>query len=197
MLQFSTDNVENSEITLRANEEIRERLKNLSRFTQLLKELKELNSSPDHIFFDIDLRDRLVELSEDFYSTWSASAKLMVENLGFNLISEIFKIFKHFSHYTWNTDEFSYVMDYIEDIDDIKVYRGQSKNNYDNGKIGFSWTLLEHMAEPYAHKYSDGIIIEGSVDLRNVYSLFSCEMEVVLNPEAVKIQSIRDIENIY
>ena len=128
----------------------------------------------------------LQEFSKDFYTTWYASSTELASAIGLEECLEYFDLFRSNYWVTWPND----ALDFMQRVGpgaELKIFRGESPSLVAQGIQGISWTTDRSIAEYYANRHSDGVILVGTTTMKNVLIYLEEEKEVVVRTTNVKI----------
>ena len=151
-------------------------LKNIQRFKLELSEIKPaINNLNIH---------ELKAYAEDFYLTWYASNTELINTLGFPECIEYFLTFREHVYYTWPNDALEFLEKNGMDST-VQIYRGALKSSEANQNFGLSWTTLPNVADNYASRLRDGIVLNAKVSMSDILIFISEESEVLVLPHKI------------
>jgi len=161
----------------------------LNRFARGRKTINELSSSEECYFREY--RATLKSYARDFYEAWHISSSEIIHWLGIHETCRILAMLKASFQITWPSD----VVDILRGNEggfptSVQVFRGESASLPDRAKCaGFSWTRSLDVAKYYAQRFSDGVVYEGWVNFDKIFVMHRREMEVVVIPGTVSVDS--------
>ena len=159
-------------------------LTNLQRFNQELSTIKptiQMLAGSSEI-------DKLKKLASDFYATWYASSTELISTIGLPKCIEYLVGFREYFHHTWPHD----ALDFIEKNGmntTILIYRGTSESEVTNKNYGFSWTTKRTVAEYYAARSHDGVVLNAQVEMSDILIYIEEESEIIVLPSNVKFST--------
>lgn len=164
------------------SEKIKSLLTNIQRFNI---EFSEIRQSIKAIAEKRDIKALRI-LASDFYGTWYASNTELIKVIGLPKCIEYFVSFREYFCFTWPDD----ALDLIENNGmnaTIQIFRGTSKALAKNCTYGLSWTTQRSIAEYYANRSINGIVLTAQVSMRDVLVYIGEEMEIIALPSQVKL----------
>jgi len=163
-------------------------LTNLSRFNQVLGKVDGLVARIYREGILSDAANDFRNCAIDFYNAWQASSTMVVQEVGREETIFLFKKFREIFPLSWPDAS----LDFLEELghpESVTVFRGESPELVAAGIRGISWSLSEGVAAYYANRHDDGVVLRGDVAFDDVLAIFQEELEVVVEPEAVVLDS--------
>lgn len=161
---------------------LQEALNNIERFNI---EQAEIRSKLEAMYFQ-ELRD----FSCDFYKTWFFSSTELVKVIGLNKCIAYFEFFRSEIFITWPSE----AMDFIEHFGTgatLEIFRGESPSLVAQGIQGVSWSMDRSIAAYYANRHNDGVLLAGSVAMKDVLIYLEEEREIVVR--AANVKNVRQL----
>lgn len=149
-------------------------------FPARYQDIQKLFQSGD---FTPGLRDKVCQLSSDFFAAWGASNRYVLEVCGVEHAIEMLERFANFRELFWDYEYFS-IFDRLDAH--ITIYRGGSGSSADALK-GFSWSLSDNLAQMFAGRSGDPVLLQAEVDKEDILLInFDAEMEIVPRPGSIR-----------
>lgn len=130
---------------------------------------------------DPDCRDayslirELREFSRDFFWAWEMSSPMVLEVCGASQAMAMLELFAFRREMIW---DYEYVPYYERLPDRVEIFRGGAGSPEDVLK-GFSWSLWPEVAEQFAARSANGIVLKAEVAKEDVLLISCTEWEVV------------------
>ena len=149
-------------------------------FEARYQELQELLQSGNYA---TGLLDKARKLSSDLFAAWGISSRCVLDTCGVGTAIEMLELFADNRELYWGFESSSS----FNRLDDrITIFRGGSGCSAEVSK-GFSWSLFESMAEMFAGKSGDPVLLQAEVDKDDVLLInFDAEMEIVPRPGSIR-----------
>jgi hypothetical protein len=133
--------------------------------------------------------DRLKMLANDFYNTWYASSTELINTIELPKCMEYLIAFREYFYITWPHD----ALEFIENNGmnaTIQIYRGASESEVAYKNYGLSWTTSLTVAEYYATRAQDGVVLNAEVKMSDVLIYLEEESEIIVMSSNVKFSTL-------
>lgn len=170
-------------------------LNNLDRFTNHLQDAREIVEKMGD--GNVYKPEKLQAISIDFFEAWVESSTELILHIGRENALEFLTLFRPYWFMTWPQSSYDYMdqMGLSELLENTKsndtswewqIFRGESPSLVAQGIQGFSWSFHKHIAEYYAKRHQDGVVLSAKIKWDDVLVILDSEHEVVVSPSWLK-----------
>ncbi|WP_036302162.1 hypothetical protein [Methylotenera sp. L2L1] len=158
---------------------IKKTLSNLNRFNELLPETRGLVHKLINDGYRYET-ERLKVISEDFFGAWQLSSTELISHTSKEICIEYLMLFKSLWVMAWPSTSLDIIEEYGTDWE-LEIFRGESPSLEEKNIQGISWTLRKSVAEEYAVRYHDGVVLTGKIKWDDVLWISPDEDEVIVS----------------
>lgn len=124
---------------------------------------------------DCDVLQEIQDFARDFFAAWETSSPMVLKVCGTSQAMAMLELFTACRELIW---DFEYVTLFEELPDRLKIFRGGAGSTEEVLK-GFSWSLSQEVAEQFAARSANGLVLKAELAKEDVLLVSSLEWEVV------------------